>query len=564
MGLNTALATAGRSLEVFSTGIQVAGQNISNSSTPGYIRERLVIEPNSSYSTGSLILGTGVLAQGVRQEIDLFLETRIHTANGEYEASAARELISQQLEGEVNELTEGDLSTGINKFLAAINDVANQPESVPFRQFMLEEGGRLTDQVRSLRNRLDNLRSDQTIKVKSLVEESNRLIDEVQGLNDQILRSELGGLLDSDAGALRTQRYKALNRLSEIIPIRSEEQSDGSVNLFVGSTFLILGGNSQKLEVTSKIDRNVNVTEVRLDSTRNDVSTLGGELRGVIEGRDQILGGYVDELNTYTTNLIREFNKIHAAGEGTQGFEELTSIVRVNDVAAALNQAGLDFDPEHGSFQVKLTNSLTGLTETTNIRIDLDGIGADTSLDDLRSALDAVDNLSASITTDNRLVVTADDSYEFKLRDDTSGILASLGLNTFFTGKDSSDFSMNSVVANDQAFLAISLGGGPADGSNAVRLTDFHDTAFDGLGGESLNDYYDSMISSLAQSSASEAVVTNGLSSFSESLRNQREQFSGVSLDEEAIKMLEFQRAFQAAARMITTINEMYSILLSI
>ena len=49
MGLNAALATAGHSLEIFSAGIQVSGQNISNSNTPGYIREKLDIQTGFSY-----------------------------------------------------------------------------------------------------------------------------------------------------------------------------------------------------------------------------------------------------------------------------------------------------------------------------------------------------------------------------------------------------------------------------------------------------------------------------------------------------------------------------------
>jgi flagellar hook-associated protein 1 FlgK len=44
---------------------------------------------------------------------------------------------------------------------------------------------------------------------------------------------------------------------------------------------------------------------------------------------------------------------------------------------------------------------------------------------------------------------------------------------------------------------------------------------------------------------------------------NQRSQFSGVSLDEEAIKILEFQHAFQAAARLISTIDELFTTLVT-
>jgi flagellar hook-associated protein 1 FlgK len=48
-----------------------------------------------------------------------------------------------------------------------------------------------------------------------------------------------------------------------------------------------------------------------------------------------------------------------------------------------------------------------------------------------------------------------------------------------------------------------------------------------------------------------------------QSLKSQREQYSGVSLDEEAIKIMEFQRSYQSAARLISTIDELFGVLLS-
>ena len=101
MGLNSALSTATRSLQVFSAGIEVAGQNIANAGTPGYIREELILDPNQPYARGRLVFGTGVLATGIQQQIDVFLETRIHTANSDASAAGARDSIYRQLQSEI-------------------------------------------------------------------------------------------------------------------------------------------------------------------------------------------------------------------------------------------------------------------------------------------------------------------------------------------------------------------------------------------------------------------------------------------------------------------------------
>ncbi|MCA9015229.1 MAG: flagellar hook-associated protein FlgK, partial [Planctomycetaceae bacterium] len=279
-----------------------------------------------------------------------------------------------------------------------------------------------------------------------------------------------------------------------------------------------------------------------------------------------ILGSFVDQLDTYTSNLIFEFNKIHASGEGTAGFEQLTAATSALDPTATLNstQAGLPFQATHGSFQIKVTNKTTGLTNTTTINVDLDGIGVDTTLNSLSAAIGGVANLSSSVSTDGRLSITAGSDYEFRFSNDTSGALAAIGINTLFTGADSSDIRINSVVQQNQQFLATGQGGGPSDGSNAVLLAAFAENPIDSLGGISLDGYYEKVVSNVAQASASEAALSEGALAFRESLLGQREQFSGVSIDEETINVLTFQRAYQSAARLVSTIDELFTILLNI
>lgn len=566
MGLNATLSMAKQSLEIFGTGIQVAGQNISNAGTPGYIREELVLNAADPYRQGALVLGTGVEISGIQQQIDLFLETRIHSANTEFSSISERNLIYKQLEGELRELTDGDISSGLNEFLATINNVVNQPSSIPDREFVVNEAEKFAAEISSLRLRVNELREVQSVNVENLVKEANELIDTIVDLNPKISKLEASGLLQSDAGALRTQRYTALNRLSELVPVRYRERTDGAIDVFTGSDYLVLAGTSQKLTLKTDTDRGVVVHDVLLSQTNSNISRTGGELKGIIEGRDDILGSFVDQLDTYTSSLIFEFNKIHASGEGTAGFEQLTSASRALDSTASLNstQAGLPFQPTHGSFEIKVTNKTTGQTNTTTINVDLDGIGTDTTLNSLSAAIGGVGNLSSSVSTDGLLSISADSDYEFRFSNDTSGALATIGINTLFTGADSTDIQINSVVKQNQQFLATGQGGGPSDGSNAVLLVAFAENPVDALGNISLDGYYEKVVSNIAQASASESALADGAQAFKDSLLGQREQFSGVSIDEETINVLTFQRAFQSAARLVSTIDELFTILLNI
>ncbi|MCA9098415.1 MAG: flagellar hook-associated protein FlgK, partial [Planctomycetaceae bacterium] len=271
-------------------------------------------------------------------------------------------------------------------------------------------------------------------------------------------------------------------------------------------------------------------------------------------------------LDTFTSHFIQLFNSIHTQGEGLQGFTDVTGTYAVDDVNQPLSNAGLAFPPQHGSFEVKVKNLQTGLIETQTINIDLDGIDPtnDTSLDDLKTLLNGVGNITATITADRKLKLTAADGYEISFANDTSNVLAGLGLNTFFTGTDSSNIAVNSVVSGNPNFFATGRGGGPADGSNAVELAQFFDQAQTGLGNLSLNQYYINTVSTVAQESASEQAISDGFATYRDSLSSQRAQYTGVSLDEEAINVMQLQRAYQATARMITTADELFNILLNI
>lgn len=568
MGLNGALAVAGHSLEVFSAGIQTAGHNISNAATPGYIREELNLQAADPYRKGNIVLGTGVLAESITLQIDRFLETRIHSANSEVQSASARNGIYKELEAELRELGSGDLSSSLSDFLAAVHEVVNQPESAPLREFVVAQGRQLAGDIVNLRARVDDLRTRQTINIETLVEEANALIRQIGELNPQIVELESAGLINSDAGAIRTQRYNALNRLSEIIPIRFTEHANGSIDVFTSTEVLVLGPTVQTLETQPFVDRGVQVQSVRLATTKADITTLantGGEINGLIQGRDAIVGGFVDEFDRFASGIIEQFNRIHASGEGLIGFQTVTAEHAVADTTAALNTttAGLSFPPTHGSFQIKVKNNITGLTETTTINVDLDGIGTDTTLDSLQAAIDAVDDVSATIGADGRLTMTADADFEIRFGNDTSGSLTGLGINTFFTGTASDTIGVATAIAADHRLLATGQGGGPSDSRNIELLAEFSDQTITALGDRSIRDFYEQTVSAVSQGSAAESAMAEGLEDFRQSLKNQREQISGVSIDEETIQILEFQHSFQAAARLISVIDELFGVMLA-
>lgn len=562
MGLSGALSIAGRSLEVVSAGIQVSSNNIANANTPGYIREQLELASGFPATQGGLVLGTGVYAVGIRQQIDKFLEKRLYTASSDFEGAKARDVIYKQLETALQELGDSDLSTQVNNFLGTINNLINQPESPASRELVVRQGQYLADGIVQLRTRIDALRSDFSVHIRDLVTEANRLIDQIADLNPKITALEAAGLLKSDAGGMRSQRYAALTRLAEIVPIRTVDHDTGGIDVYLGMDNLVIPGKVQHLETVPRVDRGTVVEDVRVEGNSIAISGTQGEINGTTHGRDQVLGGFVDKLDQYVSNLIFEFNKIHASGSGLRGLTDVTGSYQVSDPTAGLDAAGLPFEPGHGSFQVRVVNQTTGIAQTSTMNVDLDGIGANTTLNGLITQLNGIGNVTASLTTDRRLRLTTAAGYEIEFANDTSGVLAALGVNTFFVGTSSSDIDVNAALAADADLFASGQGGGAGDGRNAVLLAGVTDNPLAALGNLSLDKYYDTTISSIAQSSASEGALADGYQGFRDALLNQRAQHSGVSLDEEAIQIMKLQRAYQISAKFISTIDSLFTALL--
>jgi flagellar hook-associated protein 1 len=277
-----------------------------------------------------------------------------------------------------------------------------------------------------------------------------------------------------------------------------------------------------------------------------------------------VLGGFLGGLNDITKSLINEFNKVYSGGQGLTGFSQVTSERGVATTSAALDAAGLPFTPTNGSFQVQVYDTQTGQRNTTDVRVDLNGLDTDTSLQSLTSQLDAIDGISAAITSDGKLQITSDSpNTQFAFGADSSGILAALGINTFFTGAGSEDIGVSQTVKSDPSKLAFSGGGLGEDSKNGEQLATLLTAPLASQDGGSLTDAYDQLTGNVAAGSQSASAAADGFRSFQQSLESQHMAISGVNIDEEAVKMIEYQRAYQASAKVISTVNELLQTLLN-
>jgi flagellar hook-associated protein 1 FlgK len=307
------------------------------------------------------------------------------------------------------------------------------------------------------------------------------------------------------------------------------------------------------------------IANIHIVETDSPLDTSSGKLHGIVSSRDEVLGGFLDQINDFSGTLIYEFNKVYSGGQGLKGFSSLTGTYTVNDETVPLNTAGLNFAPTNGSFQVLIRNKQTGLTETSTVNINLDLPGHQTTLDDVVAQLNAISGVQAEVTIDKRLKITqASQDDEIAFAHDTSGTLAALGINTFFTGSSADDINVNSMLRVDPSLFAASTGGIGQDTNNATQLAAFIDRPLSTQNGASLSILYDQMIGNVTQASYQAGAAASSADTYEATLRGQKSSTSGVNLDEEAINMIQYQRTYQAAAKYISTLSELLDVLVHI
>ena len=112
--------------------------------------------------------------------------------------------------------------------------------------------------------------------------------------------------------------------------------------------------------------------------------------------------------------------------------------------------------------------------------------------------------------------------------------------------------------------MAVSLNGVGNGADNAIRIAEAFTKPTELLGGRSVNALYDKMIAGTTREISSQKGVTDGLRNFQQSLEAQNLGISGVNLDEEAVKMLLYQRAFQATSKLVSVASEMLNTLVNL
>lgn len=564
MSLFGSIQIAGNTLNAMQIGLHVVGNNIANANTPGFVREKAIFSPAPTQQLGNLTLGLGVEVEAIVQNLDKFVVDRLRDAAGDRASADIQEKVYRDLEAILGELSDTDVSTSLSNFFNSIDDVLGE-DSIPVRNLAVQEGVTLATSISTLHRRVSVVANDFNQQVEDLASEINTLTEEIRGLNLNIVTLEGGESGNSEAGSLRTQRQVALARLGEIVDLTVNETPSGLVNLTVGGQFLVFEGTRSEVQVDYATSNGQLQASIEFVEDGSNLQVTGGELHGIYQARDGIVGEFLGQLDRFAGALANEFNKQFSSGQGLSGYATVTSAESVLDATVALDEAGLAFTPVNGSFNLLLHNTETNQFTPHTIQVDLNGLDGDDTLTTLAEKINAIDGVTAEVTVENELRLSADSGdVELGFQNDTSGVLAALGINTFFTGDSAATLGVNEELLRDGSKFAASLEGIGTSTSNGELLSAFQYEALDDYEGSTITDLYDQLINSTTQGSTVASAVADGLRNFEASLDASAQAISGVNLDEEAVDMILLQRTYQAAARYLSTLSELLDILISI
>ena len=556
--LFSAFDIARSGMQVAQAQLDTAGHNIANVNKPGFSRQRVELVSRLPVTKPFGQIGRGVQISDIVRVRDTFLDGLYRRESAGLGDATIRAQFLERVEDVFLEPGEHGLSSRINGFFNSLAEFANNVEELPVRESVIAEAEALTQLFQDTAGRIDTLRTQANEEIIHAVPEINSLANQIAALNYQIRQLEVGG---HGANDLRDDRDLLLDRLSKLVNISVHEGQNGQISVLLGESELIVGDIVKEIEavVNPALDPERNdLVELRYVESGAIVPVSDGEVFAALEVRDEVLVDLDTRIDNLAATIIREINRVHSQGSGLANHAApVTSEHTVTSPAVPLDTAGLPFAFSAGTFEFNRYDSAGTLLSTSTVTIT-PGV---TTLNDIAAALGA----NGSVVN-GQLVLTPPAGGTFSLTNDTSGVLGALGVNGLFTGTDARTIGINSVIAANPALLASGFSNDPlntGDNTAALALADVQDGLFLDGGTSSINDFYETTVAQLGIDARANAQRLEVEQTFVNNVDQRRQQVSGVSIDEEVTLLLQFQRAFEASARVVTVTDRMLESLLN-
>lgn len=561
-------------------GLSTTSHNISNVNTDGYSRQRIEQGTRIPEYNGGFYLGTGTEITAVERMYDSFLADQVRLFTSQEQQFSTFTTFSKQVDDLLGS-QELSLSSGLDSFFDSVQAVADDPTSIPARQVMLSEAGTLTERFNTLDSQLRSFNDQINTNLSATVKDINSLTASIAEMNQAI--AEADGAPGVPPNDLLDKRDQLINQLSKLVTVSTVEQSNGSVNVFIGTGQPIVVGNTSTQLSTFADPSDTTRLLVGLGPNQVNVTQQlsGGQIGGLISVRRDIIEPTRNEIDALAAGLINVFNEQHQIGITLDG-----------------NAGGNFFQPVDPTLQ-NAGNIRLGISDPRDIAIAFP-VSVTSNTQNSGTASLSVESIDGSVVTDPINTLGAAGlqfSYDstagaYTVTDGTSTVTLpynpatdsgksfdlSTQLSPSLTPPPPITIKLSGTPVNGDSFtLANSASGGfssVGDNRNALALADLQISktlsALDANGNpvagpptRSFGDAYGSLVANVATKTKQADASQETQKSLLDQTTKRFDQVSGVNLDEEAANLIKYQQSYQAAAQIITVSNTIFDTLLS-
>ena len=539
MGL-TALFDIGKSgILTYQKALEVTSHNIANAATDGYTRQDVILQNiTSGIVSTSGVSGSGVKIIDIQRMYDSFIDLQLKTESSNLTYWNVFQNGMLTLENIFNEASDDSMGNLINDFFNAWQELSQNPSGTTERNLLLDKADYLTKRIKISYQSLIEERDEIYKDTQNLVDQANQYIDQINALNEKIAANP--GALDA-----KDQRDNLVKQLNDIVKITYFEDNFGRYSILVGGMPLVDGGKAYQLSV--ELDNNTQNMKfsLQMGSSNVDVTNLiqGGKLKAGIDLRDNVIPEYMNKLNMFVFDLTEAINEQHRSGYGLDGSSGNNFFNSLYDLTIS--------NGSYSDMAINLKDINTSTYDKYQIQFD----GTNWTVNDLTTTPPT--SVSPTVTS----WTEGTDTY-YKLSFNNMEItLKNPSSDLNFTYQIKSNPTMYSEVAINDINKIAAAGENPTgstsgvmDNDNARKIYNLLNSSI--IGNSNPVDFYRSIVSEIGVYSSSAQTQKSFQQSLVQQIDQKRQDISGVSLDEEAVNLVKYQKMYEASARVIKVADE--------
>ena len=543
-----------RALMAQQAGMNVAGHNIANINNEDFSRQRVQLEDQHPRKS---MFGQGVNIGSVERVTDRFATQRVIAEQARLGGLSVREQTLAKLEQIFNEMETGGLRATLNEFWDAWGHLANQPESEIHRSELITKTRSMTRKLNEMGGQLRGLRTEVNGRMSLQIEQINQLAEQLAVQNTNVQRTDRGR---GEASDLRDEREATLKKISKLIEINWFEDDDKLIQVTAGNGWpLVAGRRAGRLEASLKNNELGMFSLHGIDPQGISKDLTGeireGEMAEMFRLRDETSLGFVKRLDEFTTEMADKINRLHSSGTGiNSSTDSLRSSFSLKPDAQVKPLPFL----RDGIFRIHLVTEDNEILETYEVELEA---GRDTIrdiVDRINATVGESGLFGATLNSDGSVTLASNGVYNFIIGDDETEFSVLMGFNNFLeTLRGATDITINEGLVRKSN--TISTGKDLVPGDNTVALA-IHDLQFKPtMQGDSItfDEFYNGMLAELGLIVQRSQTDKRNQQVIVDQFQKLRNEISSVNMDEEVADMVQFQRGFDAAAKFITTIDEM-------